>query len=110
MGRERHSSYGPAEDSQTGWFGRRTAILLTVAASPTPGMVASAHLLVEAGSMVEMVVLVAEVFPGGGRLVPRALWMDRGFPNALGGHRVMLLGVSSLAGGGALGSSNRGAF
>jgi hypothetical protein len=39
-------------------------------------MVASAHLLVEAGSMVEMVVLVAEATPGGRRLVPRALGMD----------------------------------
>jgi hypothetical protein len=41
-------------------------ILLTVAASPTPGMVASAHLLVEAGSMVEMVVLVAKAFRAAG--------------------------------------------
>jgi hypothetical protein len=73
-------------------------------------MVASAHLLVEAGSMVEMVVLVAEAIPGGRRLVPRALGMDRGFPNALGGHRVMLRGASSPPGGGALGSSNCGAF
>jgi hypothetical protein len=73
-------------------------------------MVASAHLLVEAGSMVEMAVLVAEAIPGGRRLVPRALEMDRGFPNASRGHRVMLRGVSSPAGGGALGSSNRGAF
>jgi hypothetical protein len=53
-------------------------------------MVASVHLLVEAGSMVEMVVLVAEAFPGGGRLVPCTLGMDRGFSNAPGGHRVML--------------------
>jgi hypothetical protein len=60
--------------------------------------------------MVEMVVLVAEAFPGGGRLVPRALGMDRGFPNASGGLRVMFRGVSSPAGGGALGSSNRCAF
>jgi hypothetical protein len=73
-------------------------------------MVASAHLLIEVGSMVEMVVLVAEAFPGGGRLVPCTLGMDRGFPNAPGGHRVMLRGVSSPAGGGALDSSNRGAF
>jgi hypothetical protein len=73
-------------------------------------MVASAHLLVEAGSMVNMVVLVAEAFPGGGRLVSRALGIDRGFPNASGGHRVMLRGVSSPTGGGALGSSNRGAL
>jgi hypothetical protein len=73
-------------------------------------MIASVHLLVEAGSMVGMVVLVAKAFPSGMRLVPRALGMDRGFPNASGGHRVMLQGVSSPAGGGALGSSNRGAF
>jgi hypothetical protein len=73
-------------------------------------MVASAHLLVEAGSMVEMVVLVAEAFPGGGRLVPCTLGMDRGFPDAPGGHCVILLGIGSPMGGGALGSSNRGAF
>jgi hypothetical protein len=73
-------------------------------------MVASVHLLIEAGSMVEMVVLVAEVFPGGGRLVPRTLGVDRGFSNAPGGHRVMLREASSPAGGEALGSSNRDAF
>jgi hypothetical protein len=73
-------------------------------------MVASVHLLVEAGSMVEMVVHVAEAFLGGRRLVPRVLGMDRGFPNTSRGHRVMLRGVSSPAGGGALGSSNRDAF
>jgi hypothetical protein len=73
-------------------------------------MVASAHLLVEAGSMVEMVVLVAEAFPGGGRLVPCMLGMDRGFPNAPGGHRAMLRGVGSPMGGRAFGSSNRGAL
>jgi hypothetical protein len=60
--------------------------------------------------MVDMVVLVAEAIPGGRRLVPRALGMDRGFPNASGGHRVMLQGVSSPPGGGALDSSNCGAF
>jgi hypothetical protein len=73
-------------------------------------MVASAHLLVEAGSTVEMVVLVAKAISGGRRLVPRALGMDRGFPNASGGHRVMLRGVSSPPGGGALSSSNCSAF
>ena len=41
-----------------------------------PGMVALAHLLVEAGSMVEMVVLVALALPGGGRLVPCTLGTD----------------------------------
>jgi hypothetical protein len=73
-------------------------------------MVASAHLLIEAGSMVEMVMLVAEAFSGGGRLVPCTLGMDRGFPNAPGGHRVMLRGVSSPVGGGDLVLSNCGAF
>jgi hypothetical protein len=60
--------------------------------------------------MVELVVLVAEAFPGSGRLVPCTLGMDRGFPDAPRGHRVMLRGVSSPTGGGALGSSNRGAL
>jgi hypothetical protein len=53
-------------------------------------MVASVHLLVEAGSMVEVVVLVAEAFPGGGRLIPCTLGTDQGFLNAPGGHRMML--------------------
>jgi hypothetical protein len=35
-------------------------ILLTVVASPTPGVVTSAHLLVEVGSTVATVMLVAE--------------------------------------------------
>jgi hypothetical protein len=73
-------------------------------------MVASAHLLIEAGSMVVMVMLVAEAIPGGRCLVPRALGMDRGLPHASGGRRVMLRGVSSSPGGGALGSSNCDAF
>jgi hypothetical protein len=72
-------------------------------------MVASAHLLVEAGSTVEMVVLVAKAVPGGRRLVPRALGMDRGFPHVSRGHRAVLRGVGSSPGGRALGSSNRGA-
>jgi hypothetical protein len=73
-------------------------------------MIASAHLLLEAGSTVEMVVLVAEAIPGGRRLIPRALGMDRGLLHASGGHRVMLRGVGSPPGGRALGSSNHGAF
>jgi hypothetical protein len=64
-GGERRSSYGPAEDSRTGWLGRGTPILLTVAASPAPRMVASAHLLLEAGSRVATVLLVAEAIPSG---------------------------------------------
>jgi hypothetical protein len=95
-GGERRSSYGPAEDSQTWWLRRGTPILLTVVASPAPGVVASTHLLLEAGSMVTTVLLVAEAIPGGRCLVPRALGMDRGLPHALGGRRVMLRGVSSL--------------
>jgi hypothetical protein len=53
-------------------------------------MVASAHLLLEASSMVVMVMLVARAIPGGGCVVPHALGMDRGLPHALGGRRVML--------------------
>jgi hypothetical protein len=73
-------------------------------------MVASAHLLLEVGLMVAMVLLVTEAIPGGRCLVPRALGMDRGLPHASGGRRVMLRGVSSPSGGRALGSSNCGTF
>jgi hypothetical protein len=73
-------------------------------------MVASAHLLVEAGSMIAMVMLVAEAVPSSRCLVPCALRMDQGLPHASGGRRVMLRGVSSPLGGGALGSSNCGTF
>jgi hypothetical protein len=73
-------------------------------------MVASVHLLVEAGSMVVMVMLVAKAIPGGRCLVPRALGMDRGLSHASGGRRVMLRGVSLPLGGGALSSSDRGTF
>jgi hypothetical protein len=73
-------------------------------------MVASAHLLLEAGSMVAMVMPVAEKISSGRCLVPRALRMDRGLPHASGGRRVMLRGVSSPLGGRALGSSNCGTF
>jgi hypothetical protein len=73
-------------------------------------MVALVHLLVEAGSTVEMVVLVAKAILGGWRLVPLALEMDRGFPHASGGHRVMRRGFGSPPGGRALGSLNCGAF
>jgi hypothetical protein len=109
-GGERRSLYGPAEDSRTGWLERGTPILLTIAASPAPGVVASVHLLLEAGSMVATVLLVAEAIPGSRCLIPRALGMDRGLPHASGGRRVMLRGVSSPSGGRALGSSNCGTF
>jgi hypothetical protein len=73
---ERCPSYGPAEGLQTWWFGRGAPILLTVLASPMPRVVASAHLLVEAGSTVAAVVLVAEANRGCRRRVPRAPGVD----------------------------------
>jgi hypothetical protein len=73
-------------------------------------MVASAHLLVEAGSMIAMAMLVAKAIPGGRCLVPCVLGMDRGLLHVSGGCRVMLRGVSSPPGGRALGSSNCGTF
>jgi hypothetical protein len=63
-GRERRPSYGPAESLRTGWFGRRALILPAVVASPTPGVVASAHPLVEVGSTVTVMVLAAEADRG----------------------------------------------
>jgi hypothetical protein len=75
-GRERLSSYGPAEGLRTWWFGRGAPILLAVVASPMPWVVASAHLLVEAGSTVVAVVLVAEATRGCRRCVSRAPGVD----------------------------------
>jgi hypothetical protein len=75
-GRERRPSYGPAEGLQTWWFGRGAPILLTVVASPTPGVVALVHLLVEAGSTVAAVVLVAVATRGRRCRVPRAPGVD----------------------------------
>jgi hypothetical protein len=109
-GGERRSSYGLAEDSWTGWFGRGTPILLTVVASPARGVEASAHLLLEAGSTVATVLLVAEAIPGGRSLVLRVLKMDRGLPHASGGCHVMLRGFRLPLRGRALGSSNRDTF
>jgi hypothetical protein len=80
-GWERRPSYGPAESLRTGWFGRGALILPAVIASPTPGVVASAHLIVEVGSTVAAVVLVAEASRGRRRYVPRAPGVDRGFPH-----------------------------
>jgi hypothetical protein len=79
-GRERRPSYGPAEGLRTRRFGRGAPILLNVVASPTPGVVASAHLLVEADSTVAAVVLVAEATRGCRHRVPRAPGVDRGLP------------------------------
>jgi hypothetical protein len=91
-GRERRPSYGPAESLQTGWFGRGAPILPAVVASPTPGVVASAHLIVEVGSTVAAVVFVAEASRGRRRCVPRAPGVDPGFPHEPGSHGAMLRG------------------
>jgi hypothetical protein len=45
---------------RTWWFGRGAPVLLAVVASLTPGVVASAHLLVETGLAVATMVLVAK--------------------------------------------------
>jgi hypothetical protein len=83
-GRERRPSYGLAEGLQTWWFGQGAQILLAVVASPTPGVVALAHLLIEAGSTVVAVVLVAEATRGCRRRVPRAPGVDQSLPHESG--------------------------
>jgi hypothetical protein len=107
-GRERRSSYGPAESLRTGWFGRGAPILPAVIASPTPGVVASAHLLIEVGSTVAAVVLVAEASRGRRRCVPRAPGVDRGFLHESGSRGMTLRGVPLPLGGRAFGPSDRG--
>jgi hypothetical protein len=109
-GRERRPSYGPAEGLWTRWFGRGAPILLTVVASPTPGVVASAHLLVEAGSTVAVVVLVAEAIQGCRHRVPRAPGVDRGLPHESGSRCAMLRGAPLPSGGRAFGPSDRDIF
>ena len=100
--------YGPAEGLRTGWLGRRAPILPTIVASSAPGMVASAHLLVEAGSTIAVVVLVAEATRGRRRCVPRAPGVDRGFPHESGSRGAMLRGVALPSGGRAFIPSDRG--
>jgi hypothetical protein len=107
-GRERRPSYGPAESLRYGWFGRGAPILPAVVASPTPGVVASAHLLIEAGSTVAAVVLVGEATRGCRRCIPRAPGVDRGFPHESGSRCAMLWGAPLPSGGKALGPSYRG--
>jgi hypothetical protein len=98
-GREWRSSYGPAEGLWTGWFGRGTPILPAVVASPTPGVVASVHPLVEAGPTVAVMVLVAEATRGRRRCVARMPGVDRGFPHESGSRGAMFRGVPLPLGG-----------
>jgi hypothetical protein len=107
-GRERRLSYGPAESLRTRWFGRGAPILPAVVASPTPGVVASTHLLAEVGSTVAVVVLVAEATRGCRHCVPRAPDVDRGFPHESGSRGAMLWRVPLPSGGRAFGPSDRG--
>jgi hypothetical protein len=106
-GQERRPSYGPAESLRTGWFGRGAPILPAVVASPTPGVGASVHPLVEVGSTVAVVVLVAEATRGRRRRVARAPVVDRGFLHESGSRGVMLRGVPLSSGGRAFGPSDR---
>jgi hypothetical protein len=108
LGREQRPLYGSAESLRTGWFGRGTPILPAVIASPTPGVVASAHPLIEVGSTITVVVLVAEATQGHRRRVARAPGVDRGFPHKSGSRGAMLRGVPLPSGGRAFGLSDRG--
>jgi hypothetical protein len=108
--RERRPSYGLVEGLQTWWFGRGTPILLPVVASFAPGVVASAHLLVEAGSTVAMVLFVAEATRGCRCPVPRVPGVDRGLPHESGSRCVMLRRAPLPSGGRAFGPSDRGIF
>jgi hypothetical protein len=108
LGQERCPSYGSAESLRTGWFGRRAPILLAVVASPTPGVVASAHLFVEVGLTVAAMVLVAEAARGRRRYVLHAPGVDRGFPHESGSRGAMLQGVSLPSGGRAFDPSDCG--
>jgi hypothetical protein len=106
-GRERRPSYGPAEGLRTWWFGRGAPILLTVVASPTPRVVASVHLLFEAGSTVAAAVLVAEAIRGCRRPFSHAPGVNRGIPHESGSCCAMLWGALLPSGGRAFGPSDR---
>jgi hypothetical protein len=69
-------------------------------------VVASAHLLFEAGSTIAAVVLVAEAIRGSRRPVPRVLGADQGLPHESGGRCAMLRGAPLPSGGRALDSSD----
>jgi hypothetical protein len=104
---ERRSSYGPTEGLRTWWFGQGAPILLTVVASSAPGVVASAHLLVEVGSTVAMALFVAEATRGCRRRIPRAPGVDRGLPHEPGSRCAMLPGAPLPSGGRAFGPPDR---
>jgi hypothetical protein len=106
-GQERRPSYGSAESLRTGRFGRWALILPAVVASPTSGVVASAHSLVEVGSTVAVRVSVVEATRGRRRCVARAPGVDRGFPHESGSRGAMFRGVPLPSGGGAFGPSDR---
>jgi hypothetical protein len=69
-------------------------------------VVASVHPLVDVGSTVPVVVLVAGATRGRRRCVARAPGVDRGFPHESGSRGVMLRGVSLPSGGRAFGPSD----
>jgi hypothetical protein len=106
-GRERRPSYGAAESLRTGWFGRGIPILPAVVASPTLGVVASAHPLVEVGPSVAVMVLVTEATRGRRCCVVRAHGVDRGFPHESGSRDAMFRGAPLPSGGRAFGPSDR---
>jgi hypothetical protein len=85
----------------------KDSILPAVVASPTPGVVASAHPLVEVGPTAAGMVLVAEATRGRMRYVARAPGVDRGFPHKLGSRGAMFRGVPLPSGGGAFGPPDR---
>jgi hypothetical protein len=70
-------------------------------------VVASTHFLVEVGSTVAAVVLVAEATRGWRRCVRRVPVVDRGFPHETGSRGAMLRGVPLPSGGRAFGPSDR---
>jgi hypothetical protein len=69
-----------------------------------------AHRLLEAGSTVTTVVLIAEAIRGCRRPILRAPGADRGLPPESRGRCAMLRGVPLPSGGRALGSSDRCVF
>jgi hypothetical protein len=66
------------------------------------------HLLIEVGSTVAAVVLVAEATQGCRRCIPRVPGVDRGCPHESGSHGAMLRGVPLPSRGRAFSPSDRG--